>query len=131
MFVAAYRCSTMPAAGVSVSSHEGVSVSLLSRLRRGRRKFSNASSLVIDDHRQIEIANSRNRAGAGLDVCEPFSVVAALRCFFRRPDIKRAADPVLADDIVLADQFLVTSPSRDGRARVFENSARGSNQVDM
>jgi hypothetical protein len=55
---------------------------LLSRLRCGRRKFHNASGLVVDNHGQIEIADSRNRAGAGLDVLEPFGVVAALRCFF-------------------------------------------------
>jgi len=94
---------------------------LLGRLRRGRRKFNDASRFVVDDHRQIEIADGRNRAGAGLDVREPFGVVAALRCFPRRPNIKRAAGAIVANDIVLANELLVGSPSRHGRARVFEN----------
>jgi hypothetical protein len=69
----------------------------------------------------------RLRAGAGLYVREPFGFVAALRCFFRRPDIKRAADAVFANKIVLADQFFVGERSC-ARLRV---SARGSDPVDM
>jgi hypothetical protein len=57
-------------------------------LRRGRRKLGDASGIVVDDHRQIEMQDSRNRADPGLDVREPFAVVAALRCFFNsRADV--------------------------------------------
>jgi hypothetical protein len=85
------------------------------------REFGDEAGLIVDNHHQIEIADRRDGTGARLDVGEPFGIVAALRCFFRRPDVERAAGAVFAGDIVLANKLLVVAPPRYARTSIRED----------
>lgn len=95
---------------------------LLCRLRRDtRRKFGRGAGLVVDDHQQIEIADHGRGAGSLLDIRAPLGIMAALRGFFRRPDVERAAGAVFAGNVVLADEFLIGPPLDGGWARILQN----------